>query len=227
MISLIEVRKFLRESDKNYIKKSVYFILSSIIILMYIVFQSNIAEKNNQIELMNKNNDELRKMSSNQKKVISNKDKELSFYYFKDFYHSCSDIEIEKILGLIWKYSNVNKVNPYIMLSIASVESNFNQFARSHMGAYGLMQIHYVSWKQKYNIKNPDKLFDIEFNIRLGCEIFKKYLDLCNQDVPRALLMYNSGKKFMNKEYIQLISRNKYYNGFYNDKNEIKKKNEI
>ena len=78
---------------------------------------------------------------------------------------------------------------PELVLSVIDVESNFERFAISHVGARGLMQI-MPFWLAE--IGQPDaNLFLIETNLRFGCTILKYYMDMEDGDMQRALGRYN------------------------------------
>jgi soluble lytic murein transglycosylase-like protein len=78
---------------------------------------------------------------------------------------------------------------PELVLAVIDVESNFDRFAISRVGARGLMQV-MPFWLEE--IGRPEaNLFRIETNLRFGCTILKYYLDLEKGDLLRALGRYN------------------------------------
>jgi soluble lytic murein transglycosylase-like protein len=78
---------------------------------------------------------------------------------------------------------------PELVLAVIDVESNFDRFALSHVGARGLMQI-MPFWLNEIG-RPDDNLFFIETNLRFGCTILKYYLELEKGDLQRALGRYN------------------------------------
>lgn len=78
---------------------------------------------------------------------------------------------------------------PELVLAVIDVESNFDRFALSHVGARGLMQI-MPFWLDEIG-RPDDNLFYIGTNLRFGCTILKYYLDLEKGDLQRALGRYN------------------------------------
>jgi len=78
---------------------------------------------------------------------------------------------------------------PELVLAVIDVESNFDRFALSHVGARGLMQI-MPFWLDEIG-RPDDNLFYIETNLRFGCTILKYYLDMEKGDLQRALGRYN------------------------------------
>ena len=84
--------------------------------------------------------------------------------------------------------SRVN-LQPELVLSVIQVESNFDQYAISWVGARGLMQI-MPFWLKE--IGHPrDNLFDIKTNLRFGCTILSYYLNIEKGNLFRALGRYN------------------------------------
>ncbi len=93
------------------------------------------------------------------------------------------------ILTIIQYESARTGLDPQIILSIITIESNFNKYAKSSKGAVGLMQI-MPFWKKL--IGNPKQdLFDLQTNIRYGCVIFRYYLEMNNWNIERSLSQYN------------------------------------
>lgn len=78
---------------------------------------------------------------------------------------------------------------PELVLAVIDVESNFDRFAISHVGARGLMQI-MPFWLKEIG-RPDDNLFYIQTNLRFGCTILKYYLDIEKGDLIRALGRYN------------------------------------
>jgi len=80
-------------------------------------------------------------------------------------------------------------IAPELVLAVIDVESNFDRFAISVAGAFGLMQI-MPFWLEEIG-ESGDNLMHINTNVRFGCTILKYYLDLENNDLKRALGRYN------------------------------------
>jgi len=91
-------------------------------------------------------------------------------------------------------------IAPELVLAVIDVESNFDRFAISVAGAFGLMQI-MPFWLEEIG-QSGDNLMHVDTNVRFGCTILKYYLDMENNDLRRALGRYNGslGKhKYPNK----------------------------
>jgi soluble lytic murein transglycosylase-like protein len=97
---------------------------------------------------------------------------------------------------------------PELVLAVIDVESNFNQFAISHAGAMGLMQV-MPFWLKE--IGHPeDNLFNLQTNLRMGCTILRYYLDKEKGDLTQALARYNGSKgsyRYTNKIFKVLQQR--------------------
>lgn len=78
---------------------------------------------------------------------------------------------------------------PELVLAVIDVESNFDRFAISVVGARGLMQI-MPFWLQEIG-RPDDNLLRVATNLRFGCTILKYYLDMEDGDLVRALGRYN------------------------------------
>lgn len=80
-------------------------------------------------------------------------------------------------------------LRPELVLSVIEVESNFDRYAISRVGARGLMQI-MPFWLEE--IGRPEaNLFKPSVNLRFGCTILRHYLDMEDGNVTRALARYN------------------------------------
>ncbi|WP_156498667.1 lytic transglycosylase domain-containing protein, partial [Oleiphilus sp. HI0079] len=80
-------------------------------------------------------------------------------------------------------------LEPELVLSVIHVESAFNRFAISVVGAQGLMQV-MPFWKNEIG-RPEDNLMDMATNLRYGCTILKHYLDREKGNLIRALARYN------------------------------------
>jgi soluble lytic murein transglycosylase-like protein len=97
---------------------------------------------------------------------------------------------------------------PELVLSVIHVESLFNRWAISSVGAQGLMQV-MPFWLKEIG-HDGDSLFDVKTNLRLGCTILRHYLNKEKGDLTRALARYNGSLgryKYPNKVLSQLQTR--------------------
>ncbi len=80
-------------------------------------------------------------------------------------------------------------VDPHLVLSIIQVESAFNKYAVSSVGARGYMQV-MPFWVKSIGTREHN-LFHLRINLRYGCTILRHYLDMEKGDLYRALGRYN------------------------------------
>ena len=101
---------------------------------------------------------------------------------------------------------------PELILAIIEVESNFDRYAISVVGALGLMQV-MPFWLEEIG-RPDDNLLHIDTNLRYGCTILKYYYDKENGDLRRALGRYNGslGKRKYPNKVIDKLSR-KWFQG--------------
>lgn len=80
-------------------------------------------------------------------------------------------------------------LKPDLVLALIQVESRFDRYAVSRVGAQGLMQV-MPFWKN--DIGHPDdNLTDVDTNLRYGCQILKYYMEKENGRYMQALARYN------------------------------------
>lgn len=87
-------------------------------------------------------------------------------------------------------------VDPLLVTSVMQVESGFNPYAVSNVGAVGLMQLMPATagWVAKDDPTPPrgGHLFDLEKNVHLGCQYLAALIRQFGS-VDRALVAYNMG----------------------------------
>ncbi len=110
----------------------------------------------------------------------------------------------KRVLTTVLHEATINNLDPQLVLSVITVESQFNKYAVSNAGAIGLMQI-MPFWLKEKNHLNRD-LFDINTNIHLGCSILREYLDREHGNLYYALGRYN-GSRGQDK-YPSLVLKN-------------------
>lgn len=100
---------------------------------------------------------------------------------------------------------------PELVLAVIDVESNFDRFAISSAFARGLMQV-MPFWVEELGYSDTNLLFDIDFNVLLGCRILKYYLDMENGDMIQGLARYNgsTGRRWYADRVFDRLSRKWY-----------------
>ncbi len=94
-----------------------------------------------------------------------------------------------ELLALVHKEATRSQLNPQMVLSLIQIESNFDRFAISKVGARGLMQI-MPFWIEIIGRKQ-DNLFDITTNLRYGCAILSIYMKREKRELTTALARYH------------------------------------
>jgi soluble lytic murein transglycosylase-like protein len=94
------------------------------------------------------------------------------------------------------------QIPPDLVLALIEVESRFNRWAVSRVGAVGLMQV-MPFWPTELGVQN--ELVRTAPNIRIGCEILRYYLKAEHHDWTRALARYNGSTG--RREYPELIMK--------------------
>lgn len=93
------------------------------------------------------------------------------------------------LLKLIHQEATRAGIEPEVVLAVIEIESHFDRYAISRVGAQGMMQI-MPFWKKEIGRPN-DNLMDTATNLRYGCTILKYYLDMEKGHLYRALARYN------------------------------------
>lgn len=96
----------------------------------------------------------------------------------------------------ITEYSEKYNVDPILTASIVKVESDFDNDAKSHQGAQGLMQLLDETARHSAEVIGidyyPEKLNDIDYNLNLGVGYYN-YLYNYYNNRKLALAAYNGG----------------------------------
>lgn len=93
------------------------------------------------------------------------------------------------ILQAVYREAHAAELAPDLVLAVIAIESAFNRFAVSRVGAQGLMQV-MPFWKREIG-RSSDNLMDIDTNIRYGCRILQYYIKKSRGDLSEALARYN------------------------------------
>lgn len=94
-----------------------------------------------------------------------------------------------RLLRKIHSASRQMELQPELVLAVIEVESHFNHYAVSPVGAQGIMQV-MPFWKNEIG-RPEDNLIDLETNLRYGCTILKHYIERSDGRLAEALARYN------------------------------------
>jgi hypothetical protein len=82
---------------------------------------------------------------------------------------------VSRLVQEAWAIGNRAKVEPTLILAIMAIESGFNPFAQSAMGAQGLMQVMTRVHDDKYEaFGGTHAAFDPVTNLRVGVQVLKE-----------------------------------------------------
>lgn len=98
----------------------------------------------------------------------------------------------DKIAFEVYTQAYREGVSPELILGIIKVESYFNPAAYNKSGASGLMQV--LNGGPGIHV-DPTKIFNIDYNIKKGIEIFKEHKRIAGGDINKALFGYVGGDK--------------------------------
>ena len=96
----------------------------------------------------------------------------------------------EKVRELAHLWAAEVDLDPYLVLAVIAVESNFKARAVSHKSARGLMQL-IPATAARFGVKD---VFDPSENVRGGTQYLRWLLDHFDGDVKLALAGYNAGE---------------------------------
>lgn len=101
----------------------------------------------------------------------------------------------EAIGKAVDKYSKEYQIPRKLILGIIKKESFFNPFARSKVGALGLMQVfpkYHKEKIEKLGIKDDREIYHIDINVNLGCQIFREYYTAAKGNLDETFHKYLS-----------------------------------
>jgi hypothetical protein len=82
---------------------------------------------------------------------------------------------VSRLVQEAWEVGHRVNVEPTLVLAVMAIESGFNPFAQSHVGAQGLMQVMTRVHQEKYEIFGGQRAaFDPVTNVRVGVQILKE-----------------------------------------------------
>ena len=98
-----------------------------------------------------------------------------------------------EFLETVWYESRRAGLEPALVLGLIEVESAFRKYAMSVVGARGYMQV-MPFWTRVIGDGDPQKLFDLQANLRYGCAILRMYIDMEKGNLFLALGRYNGSR---------------------------------
>lgn len=84
-------------------------------------------------------------------------------------------------------------ISPFLLLAVIAVESGFDRFAISVVGAKGLMQV--LPSQHRDRVLRTFDLTDARTNVRIGSEILQNYIRAADGNLENALYRYSGGAR--------------------------------
>lgn len=114
--------------------------------------------------------------------------------YIRDRYPDVP-AELAEIIAVKTDRLCADKDMPFVLIvGLMEVESRFNPFAESTVGARGLLQVMPEYWMKTLGVKSERDFHGIEVGINAGIHVLQHYIDKNNGNVTRALQNYNGTK---------------------------------
>jgi hypothetical protein len=100
----------------------------------------------------------------------------------------------------VFDLANRASLDPTLILAVIGVESNFNPFANSPIGAKGLMQVLPDAHSDQFTpYGGAMAIFDPKTNLRIGVKILKECIDLAGS-TEEGLRLYKAGEESVSLE---------------------------
>jgi len=184
----------LKNVGKLIIISILYFILA--FFLSYILYFQETKEICNSRVIQNKSITK----TKDQDNILSLK------MYLKTYYKRVPD-EIEDIIAKATNdLSHKHHIDFNLVVGIIGVESSFNPYAISKVGARGLMQVRYCVWKNYLKIPNRMELHNIYEGVEYGILAFLQCRKEAKGDLILALQKYNGTKRL---DYVNKVNKEK------------------
>ncbi|MFW6094104.1 MAG: transglycosylase SLT domain-containing protein [Pseudomonadota bacterium] len=101
-----------------------------------------------------------------------------------------------QLLRTVYREARRHDLDADLVLAVMQVESAFDRFAVSRVGAQGLMQV-MPFWREEIG-RPRDNLTEVETNVRYGTTILAHYLEVSEGDLVDALARYNGSRGRLN-----------------------------
>lgn len=192
--------------------KKIYILVTILMVVTLLMTASVVlmaVQRGKNLKKINSLQSTVEQLSANLDEVRIHKEN-ADFFNFKEKTFQLKYPEFARITNIVYRKSKEFGLNPYLVMALIQVESNFDRYAVSSAGAYGLMQINYSVWKKVYDIKR-EKLFDKEYNIDLGLRILTHYIRKSSGNLFLALQWYNGGFIGTNLSFKERILNSRFF----------------
>ncbi len=97
-----------------------------------------------------------------------------------------------ELLDVVYREAHRQELDPDLVLAVIQIESAFDRYAISRVGAQGLMQV-MPFWRHEIG-RPQDNLTEVTTNVRYGTAILAHYLQISGNDLVDALGRYNGSR---------------------------------
>jgi soluble lytic murein transglycosylase len=130
------------------------------------------------------------------------------------------DRQQRRLAAAIVREAGKNQLDPLLVVALIGVESSFNNFAVSEVGALGLMQImpdtgKWLLGRRGQKLSRPTNLFDFELNVELGTAYLADLISRFGS-IEAALVAYNAGPGAAKKILAVKANRARFIAGYPN-----------
>jgi soluble lytic murein transglycosylase len=123
-----------------------------------------------------------------------------------------------RLAATIVREAKRNNIDPMLVVAVIRCESSFNNYAVSHVGAMGLMQVMpdtgtYLAGKAGFDLGRTTNLFDSETNVELGTAYLADLIQRFGS-IEKALVAYNAGPGLAKRILAKRDIRKKFMAGY-------------
>ena len=118
-----------------------------------------------------------------------------------------SEEAIRDVVRSSFEEARRNRLDPLLVVAIIAIESRFNPFAQSAMGAQGLMQVIPQYHADKYDA-GDESMLDPKINIRVGAQVLREYIARAGNE-SAGLRLYNGSSDENDTGYATKVATEK------------------
>ena len=118
-----------------------------------------------------------------------------------------SDEAIHHVVRASYEEARRNRLDPLLVVAIIAIESRFNPFAQSSMGAQGLMQVIPQYHPEKFDA-DGESMLDPRTNIRVGVRVLREYIARGGNEV-NGLRLYSGSSDENDTGYATKVAAEK------------------
>ena len=123
-----------------------------------------------------------------------------------------------RVAVAIVRHAHRNGLHPLLVVAVIRTESSFNNYAKSWVGAMGLMQLtpqtgQWVAAKQRSKLGRTSNLYDSELNIELGTAYLASMITRFGS-LELALAAYNAGPTALKRILADRKARGRFLAGY-------------